>query len=164
MVGLLLLVMVAIPLVEIYVIIQVGHAIGAWWTLLLLVAETVAGAWLVRREGRRAWRTLVEQLSQGVPPTRTAVDGAVILLGGLLLITPGFVTDFLGFLCVLPFTRPLVRRAVVGWVGHRSRARLQRAQRPGAPYVPGPDARVAPEVIEGHISRVVQADQQDEER
>ena len=158
--ALLLLVLVAIPIVEIYVIIQVGHAIGAWWTLLLLVAETFVGAWLVRREGRRAWRTLVDQLSQGIPPTRAAVDGAVILLGGLLLITPGFVTDFLGFLCVLPITRPLVRRAVVGWVGHRSRARLG----PTWPARPGPDTRVAPEVIEGHISRVVRADQQDDER
>lgn len=159
---LLLLVLIAIPLVEIYVIIQVGHAIGAWWTLLLLVAETVVGAWLVRREGRRAWRTLVDQLSQGIAPTRAAVDGAVILLGGLLLITPGFVTDFLGFLCVLPFTRPVVRRGVVGWVGHRSRARLGRGGRPGQPSDMRPDMRVAPEVIEGHISRVVRADQQDE--
>jgi UPF0716 protein FxsA len=161
--ALLLLVLVAIPLVEIYVIIQVGHAIGGWWTLLLLVAETFVGAWLVRREGRRAWRTLVDQLSQGLAPTRAAVDGAVILLGGVLLITPGFVTDFLGFLCVLPVTRPLVRRVVVGWVGHRSRTRLRRAEAPGAPSGPRPYTRVAPEVIEGHVSRVVRADQQDEE-
>jgi UPF0716 protein FxsA len=160
--ALLLLVLVAIPLVEIYVIIQVGHAIGAWWTVLLLVAETVVGGWLVRREGRRAWRTLVDQLAQGIPPTRAAVDGAVILLGGLLLITPGFVTDFLGFLCVLPFTRPLVRRAVVGWVGHRSRARLGR--RPSPSQVRRPNMPVAPEVIEGHVSRVVRADQEDGER
>jgi UPF0716 protein FxsA len=162
MIGALLLLLIAVPLVEIYVIIQVGHAIGAWWTILLLIAETVVGTWLVRREGRRAWRTLVDQLSQGIAPTRAAVDGAVILLGGLLLITPGFVTDFLGFLCVLPFTRPLVRRAVVGWVGHRSRARLGNGRQ--QPPAAGPYMRVAPEVIEGHITRVVQADQQDEER
>ena len=88
-------------------IIQVGHLIGPWWTIFALIAETVVGAWLVRREGRRAWRTLVEQLSEGQAPTKAAVDGAVILLGGVLLLTPGFVTDFFGFLCVLPPTRPL---------------------------------------------------------
>jgi UPF0716 protein FxsA len=152
----LLVAFLAVPLIEIYVIIQVGHAIGAWWTILLLVAESLLGAWLVRREGRRAWRTLVEQLTQGRAPTRAAADGAVVLVGGVLLLTPGFVTDALGFLCVLPFTRPLVRRAVVAWVARRSRPLLGTAAGPAA-YTP-----VAPEVIEGHV--VDRTGQRDQER
>ena len=142
MIGPLLLAFVAVPIVEIYVIIQVGHVIGVWWTVAALIAESVIGTWLVRREGRRAWRTLVAQLAEGRAPTKAAADGAVVLLGGVLLITPGFVTDFFGFLCVLPFTRPLVRRAVVGWVLHRSHTKL-----------PGPAGGTGQlhEVIEGHV-------------
>jgi UPF0716 protein FxsA len=120
MFGLLLLLLIAIPVVEIYVIVVVGQAIGWWWTIFALVAETIVGGWLVRREGRRAWRDLVGQLAAGQAPTRTAVDGALILVGGLLLLIPGFVTDLIGFLCVLPLTRPLVRRALVGYVSRRS--------------------------------------------
>jgi UPF0716 protein FxsA len=144
MIAPLLAAIIIVPLVEIYVILQVGHVIGAWWTVAALIAETVLGAWLVRREGRRAWRTLVAQLSEGKPPTKAAADGAVILLGGVLLLTPGFVTDFLGFLCVLPLTRPLVRRAVVGLVRRRSRVVTS-----SGPTRGGPGA--VHEVIEGHL-------------
>jgi UPF0716 protein FxsA len=151
MFGLLLLLLIAIPVVEIYVIVVVGEAIGWWWTIFALVAETIVGGWLVRREGRRAWRNLVGQLAEGRAPTRTAVDGALILVGGLLLLIPGFVTDLIGFLCVLPLTRPLVRRALVGYVTRRS----------GSVLVAGPvfDQTAAtrqsrptdPNVIEGHL-------------
>ena len=88
MLGRLLLALIAIPILEIYVIIQVGSVIGAWWTIFALIAETLFGAWLVRREGRRAWRRWSNSASQGGAPTKSAANGAVILLGGMLLVTP----------------------------------------------------------------------------
>ncbi len=149
MFAVVLLLLVLVPIAEIYVIVQVGEAIGFWWTVLALVAETVVGGWLVRREGRRAWRNLVLQLTSGQPPTRAAIDGAVILVGGVLLLAPGFITDFLGFLCVLPLTRPLVRLAVVGWVTRGSGL----AAATGTLHVPSArESRPTnPQVIEGHV-------------
>lgn len=148
MVPLVLLLLVLVPVAEIYVIVQVGEAIGFWWTVFALVAETIVGGWLVRREGRRAWNNLVLQLGQGQTPTRTAIDGAVILVGGLLLLAPGFITDLLGFLCVLPLTRPLVRRTVVGYV-------TRRTVLVGSPDLHVPSTRQSrptdPHVIEGHL-------------
>ena len=110
---------VVLPILEIYVIIQVGQEIGALWTVLLLIFESVLGAWIVKREGRRAWEALNVALNTGRMPGRELADGALILVGGTLLLTPGFVTDFFGFFFVLPFTRPLARK-ILGWaVGKR---------------------------------------------
>ena len=113
MVGPLLVAFIVVPLAEIYVIVQVGQAIGAWWTVAALLAESLLGAWLVRREGLKAWRHLVAELAQGRPPTRAAADGGLVLLGGLLLLTPGFISDILGLLLLLPPTRAVVRAILV---------------------------------------------------
>ena len=110
---------VAIPLAEIYVIIQVGQVVGAWWTIFLLVADSLFGAWLVRREGRRAFASLRAALSAGRMPSGELADGALILIGGTLMLTPGFLTDIVGFLFVLPITRPLTRRWLTGVVQRR---------------------------------------------
>jgi UPF0716 protein FxsA len=118
-------VFVALPIVEIYVIIQVGQAIGAVPTIVLLVVESLLGAWLVKHEGRRAWRALTQTLSSGQLPGRELADAALVLVGGTLLLTPGFVSDVFGFFFVLPFTRPIARRLLL-WVAARrlaSRAR-----------------------------------------
>lgn len=106
---LLVLAFVVMPLLEIYVIIQVGQVVGPWWTILLLVLASVLGAWLVRREGGRAWRALQQALREGRMPARELADGALILVGGTLMLTPGFLTDVAGVLLILPFTRPLAR-------------------------------------------------------
>ncbi len=106
----LVLAFVVMPVVEIYVLIQVGQVVGGWWTVLLLLLGGVVGSWLVRREGARAWRALQEALRRGAVPGREIADGALVLVGGTLLLTPGFVTDALGVLLVLPLTRPLWRR------------------------------------------------------
>jgi UPF0716 protein FxsA len=119
---------VVVPIVEIYVIIQVGQAIGAWWTILLLIADSVFGSWLIAHEGRRAWQALSVALSSGRMPSRELADGALILVGGTLMLSPGFVTDALGIVLILPFTRPIARAALTRVV----RRRLLTATRPGA--------------------------------
>jgi UPF0716 protein FxsA len=110
---------VVMPLVEIYVLIQVGQVIGAWPTVLLLVLDSMLGAWIVRHEGARAWRALNEALASGRMPATEIADGALILVGGALMLTPGFVTDVLGALVVLPFTRPIARRLLAQVVSRR---------------------------------------------
>ena len=110
--GLLAAALVVTPIVEIAVLVQVGQLIGVWQTVGLLLVESVLGAWLVPREGRRAWTALSLPMRTGTLPGRELTDAALILVGGTLLLTPGFVTDVVGFCLVLPFTRPVVRRAL----------------------------------------------------
>jgi UPF0716 protein FxsA len=117
---LLLVLFVVVPIVEIWVIVQVGQAIGIVPTLVLLLADAVLGTWLFRREGRRAWVALREAIAAHRVPATEVADGALVVLGGAFLLTPGFVTDAVGVLCLLPPTRAVLRRALTGLV----RARL----------------------------------------
>jgi UPF0716 protein FxsA len=152
-----------LPVLEIYVIIQVGSVIGGWPTVALLLAESLLGAWIMRREGRRAWRSLRETFLAGTIPDRELADAGLVLVGGALLLTPGFITDLFGFLFVLPFTRPLVRRALSAFFARRVRIGQERAavfppglfdrfgpggdaEPPAPPASPGP-------VIKGRIVR-----------
>lgn len=112
----LFLAFLVVPIVELAVIIQVGQAIGVGWTVLALLGISIGGAALVKREGLRAWRRFRDTLGEARLPTREVVDGALILLAGALLLTPGFVTDAVGFLLLLPPTRALVGRAMRGRV------------------------------------------------
>ena len=116
---LLLVAFVVVPLVEIYVIIQIGQVIGAWWTILLLVADSIFGSWLVKREGVRAWRSLRVALEARRMPATELADGMLILVGGTLMLTPGFVSDAFGILCILPLTRPLGRRVLARVISRR---------------------------------------------
>ena len=117
--GALLVLFVAVPLLEIYVIIQIGQVIGAWWTILLLLADGAFGTWLVRREGRRAWQGLTQALGQGRMPSAELADGTLVLVGGTLMLAPGFLTDVVGVLCLWPLTRPLGRRLLARFVAER---------------------------------------------
>src|SRR3954452_17798406 len=110
---LLVLLFVVVPIVELYVIIQVGEAIGLWPTLALLILDSILGSLLMRSQGRTAWRPFQLALEEGRPPAREVLDGALVIFGGAFLLTPGFVTDILGAVLLLPPTRALVRRAVV---------------------------------------------------
>lgn len=110
---------IGVPLLEIFVLIQVGQVIGPWWTILLLVLDSILGTWLVRREGGRAWQALTVALQTGRMPARELADGALILVGGTLMLSPGFVTDGLGILLILPLTRPLARRLLTQLVTRR---------------------------------------------
>jgi UPF0716 protein FxsA len=116
---LLLLLFVAVPIAEIYVIIQVGQAIGALWTILLLIADSVIGARLLSWQGRSAWRRFQEAVAAGRMPHNEVLDGVMIVIGGAFLLTPGFLTDVLGLVLLLPPSRALVRRAVVRSIRRR---------------------------------------------
>ncbi|MEQ4722603.1 FxsA family protein [Nonomuraea sp. B19D2] len=116
---LLFLAFLVVPVLEIWLLIQVGSVIGGPATVALLIADSLLGAWLVRREGRRAWQALQEALRSGRMPDRELADAGLVLVGGALLLTPGFFTDVFGFLCVLPFTRPLMRRLGVWFFDRR---------------------------------------------
>ena len=113
MIPVLLLLFIVVPLLELYVILQVGDAIGVLPTIGLLVVDSVLGAMLMRSEGRRAWTRFNLAISEGRVPAREAIDGVLVVFGGALLLTPGFVTDILGAVLLLPFTRPFVRRILV---------------------------------------------------
>ena len=157
---LLALLFFGIPLLEIIVLIQVGQAIGPWWTILLLVADSIVGAWLVKREGSRAFQALSEALRNGRMPARELADGMLILAGGLLMLAPGFVTDIFGILLILPFTRPIGRRVLTRMVSARL---LVTGDWPGPSYGPssgpsngpangrGPRSGSAGPVIEGEV-------------
>lgn len=129
---LLLLVLVGLPLAEIWSILQVGRLVGPWWTIALLLLMGVLGTWLIQHEGRRAWAALRTALSSGRMPSDELADGALILIGGTLMLSPGFLTDLVGLVLVLPFTRPLARGALRRFVEQRLVV-LPNAHRPGPP-------------------------------
>jgi UPF0716 protein FxsA len=125
-----------VPIVEIAVIVQVGQVIGPWPTVLLLLLESALGAWLIMREGGRAWvttrvggrggDTLRTAGATGRLPSRELADAGLVLVGGTLLLTPGFVTDVFGFFLILPVTRPLARRMLAWFVARRATAAIGR--------------------------------------
>jgi UPF0716 protein FxsA len=111
--ALLVLLFIVVPLIELYVIIQVGEAIGVWWTIALLLVDSLIGSALMRSQGRSVWRRFQETVQAGRMPHREVADGALVILGGALLLTPGFVTDVFGLFLLLPPTRALVRGTVL---------------------------------------------------
>ncbi|HVE64897.1 MAG TPA: FxsA family protein [Mycobacteriales bacterium] len=120
MIGILLvLAFIIVPIVELYVIVQVGQAVGVLPTIGLLLAVALLGSWLVKREGLRAWRSFLAAMQERRVPAREVADGALVVLGGAMLLTPGFVTDVLGLVLILPPTRAVLRRALTGVVARR---------------------------------------------
>jgi len=116
---LLVLLFIVVPIAELAVLIQVGQAIGVWWTILLLVADAILGSWLLRTQSRAAWRRFNEALAEGRVPHREVIDGVLVIFGGAFLITPGFLSDIVGALLLIPPTRSLVRRFLVRRLGRR---------------------------------------------
>ena len=106
---LLLVLFLVVPAIEIYVLIQVGQAIGPLPTVILLIADAMVGTWLFKREGRKAWTALTDAIAAHRVPGKEVADGALVVVGGAFLITPGFVSDVVGVLCLLPPTRALLR-------------------------------------------------------
>lgn len=113
MIGRLVLLFLLTPAVELGLLIQVNQLIGFGPTIGLIIATGVAGSYLARREGLTTWRRLNERLGSGELPGKELVDGVIILVAGALLITPGVLTDVLGFLGLLPPTRALIRKVLM---------------------------------------------------
>ncbi|HEX4730644.1 MAG TPA: FxsA family protein [Solirubrobacterales bacterium] len=124
---LLVLLFIVVPIAELFVIIQVGELIGVVPTLLLLLLDAFLGSWLLKHEGRSAWRRFNQALAERRMPGKEVADGFLIILGAALLIAPGFITDIFGILFLIPPTRAIARRllrrftvgrvAVVGFPG-----------------------------------------------
>ena len=157
-----LVLLVTVPIVEVWLLIQVGQRIGVLPTLAILIAEALLGAWLMRREGSRAWAALNDALNSGRMPAGELADAALVLVGGVLLMLPGFVTDIIGFIFLLPFTRPLARR-LLAFVAARRLSRLGVVRSANGVYVrrdetviegetvPDPPPSSGPIVIAGEI-------------
>jgi len=119
----LLALFILVPLLELALLIRVGEMIGLWNTVGLVLATAIAGSMLARSQGARVLQEIRGDLAGGRVPAAQLVDGLLILIGGIVLLTPGFLTDILGFLLILPFTRARLKRAV--------RARFERMVRSG---------------------------------
>ncbi|MFC4304798.1 FxsA family protein [Cohnella boryungensis] len=111
-----LAIVVLAVLIEIWGIYMIGRWIGGFWTFVLLLATTVLGAYLIQTEGRKVWRQAQAQMQAGQMPGNTLLEGLCILVGGILLILPGFISDIIGITMVLPFTRSLYRLFIYRWL------------------------------------------------
>jgi UPF0716 protein FxsA len=151
----LVLIFILVPIAELYVIIKVGGVIGVLPTLALLLADAVLGSMLLRHQGRAAWIRFNRALAEGRLPHKEVFDGVLVIIGGTLLLTPGFLTDILGLILLIPPTRALVRGMSARWVRRRmamgggatiftfgTGPRARRRPAPGGPG--GPPRRPAP--------------------
>ena len=109
----LFLIVLIIPFAEIYLLLQVGSIIGAFPTIFIVVFTAAVGAWLLKQQGFVTFRCFQENLAQGIVPAYEMIEGPIILLGGLLLLTPGFITDILGFFCLIPPLRKKIAQYVI---------------------------------------------------
>ena len=117
--AILVVLFIAVPIAELYVIIKVGEWIGILPTLAILIADALLGSLLLRQQGRAAWRRFNAAIAERRFPAREAADGVMVAVGGTLLLTPGFITDVFGLLLLLPPTRALIRGGLFGYLGRR---------------------------------------------
>ncbi len=111
----LLLLFIGVPILELYLLFQIGTVIGVMPTIGIVVLTGVLGSWLARREGRKTLISIREKLRSGSVPSDPLLDGLMILVAGALLITPGVLTDVVGFCGLIPWTRSLVRTHLKNW-------------------------------------------------
>ena len=112
---------IVVPLVELYLIIEVGGVIGALWTVLLVLLTAVIGVSLLRIQGFSTLNRARQNMAMGTLPAMEMMEGVMLAIGGALLITPGFITDTLGFMCLLPVTR----RAMIRYLLSHSSVHVQ---------------------------------------
>ncbi|NOQ16360.1 MAG: exlusion protein FxsA [Methyloprofundus sp.] len=135
------LVLVTIPFIEIYLLLQIGGIVGVFPTILLVVGTAIVGAGLLRQQGLATWTRLQDNLAKGELPAYEMVEGPILLLGGALLLTPGFFTDIIGFACLIPS----VRRKIAQYIIEK---RLV-----GVGGVQQPFPQKEPDVIEGEFKK-----------
>lgn len=129
---LLFILFLLVPIIEITVLINVGGVIGIGWTVLLVVFTAVLGAWLVRSQGFSTLNSVRTQMAQGKVPAMEMAEGVAILVAGALLLTPGFVTDAIGFACLTPaIRRPLINKLIANGVFVAGGYSTHRGTRPG---------------------------------
>lgn len=126
MFAILALAFLVVPFLELFVLLQVGSALGALPTIGLLIAISIVGSWLVKREGLAVLRRAQRQIHNGEVPAVELVDGVLILFAGALLISPGFLTDAVGVLLLLPPVRVALRAGVSRRLSRRAAMRLER--------------------------------------
>ena len=114
---------IAVPVLEIAILVKLGAILGLWPTVALVVGTGLVGAWLARMEGWRVWSRLHQEIAAGRVPAESMLDGLLIFLGGVLLLAPGVLTDVAGLVVLIPWTRWLVKR----WL----RRQFERAIREG---------------------------------
>jgi UPF0716 protein FxsA len=117
--GILIVLFIAVPIAEIYVIIKVGELIGILPTIGLLIADALLGSLLLRQQGRAAWRRFNAAIAEGRFPGREVADGLMVTVGGTLLLAPGFITDVAGLLLLIPPTRALLRSGLFRYLRRR---------------------------------------------
>lgn len=101
---------------ELWGLITIGSWIGGWNTVLLVILTGILGAWLAKQQGMQVFRMVQHQLSRGQMPTDSLIDGALIMIGGILLLLPGFVTDVIGLVFLIPYTRMIIRHLLKRWL------------------------------------------------
>jgi UPF0716 protein FxsA len=129
-----LLMLIIWPIAELFVAIEVAQAIGVLATVLLLIIGWPIGLWVVRTQGRAAWQRLSAAVAAGRPPGREVIDGALVLIGGTLLIVPGFITDVIGLVLLAPPTRALARSGIRRNFRSRIVVQATRFARPSSTY------------------------------
>jgi UPF0716 protein FxsA len=150
---------IIIPLVELYVMISVGEVIGAFWTIILVLLTAVIGVNLLRVQGMSTLMRAQQTMARGAVPAMEMVEGIALAVAGVLLITPGFITDSIGFLLLFPASRQAIIRYIMAKSTVRASFGAQSTHwQPGQPQNPGPDAPGAkqPKVgrtIEGEYRR-----------
>ena len=109
MLGYLILLFTLVPIIELALLIKIGQYIGVGYTLAIVILTGSAGAFLARSQGFRTLRRIQDDVNRGIMPTEEIFDGVMILSGGILLLTPGLITDLVGFMLLIPFTRHLIK-------------------------------------------------------
>jgi len=112
----LLVLFVIIPVTELYILIEVGKKIGSLTTIGVIILTGIIGAYLVKSQGFMILRKIQNDLNEGIMPGDSLIQGAIILAGGILLLTPGFVTDILGFIFLMPVSRNILKKYLLKWL------------------------------------------------
>lgn len=112
----LIVLFIVVPAIELWGLIAVGKVIGGWSTVALVILTGIVGAWLAKQQGLQVFRLVQLQLSRGQMPTETLMDGVLVLIGGIMLLAPGFFSDVFGLILLIPYTRMIIRHLLKLWL------------------------------------------------